>query len=252
MAKTMILTGASRGIGAATARAAAAAGMNLVLNARSADALETLASTLGENVSLVAGDVSDPEVCRSLVATARERFDGVHALINNAGILEPIGALDTVPGIEWEKNLRVNVLGPVLLSQAAIGELRRVRGTIINVSSGAAVKAVRGWSAYCTAKAALNHFTRMLAAEFAEVTSLAVSPGMTATDMQAEIRGRGKDRMPADEYRRFVDAYRAGQLRSPEAVARTLVRLSLEAPPDWSGEFITVDDPRIAALGGGT
>ena len=249
MNHTMIITGASRGIGAAVARAAVTRGMNVVLNARSGDALVALAQSLGgDKVVVVDGDVSNEATCAQIVNTAMDRFGGIDSLINNAGILQPVGALDTVSGEDWALNLRVNVLGPVLLSQAAVGALRKTRGRIINISSGAAVKAVRGWSAYCTSKAALNHFNRMLAAEYPEITSIAVSPGMTATDMQVMIRSEGKGRMPDAEHRRFVDAHEQGQLRAPEAVAETIVLLARAAPPEWSGDFVTVDDSRISAL----
>lgn len=248
---TLIVTGASRGIGAAVTRAAAGAGMKVVLNARSKDALTALSNALGDdNTAVVAGDVSEEETCRRIVASALERFGRIDALINNAGILEPVGTLDTISGDDWARSLRVNVLGPMLMSQAAIPALRQSRGRVINISSGAAVKAIRGWSAYCTSKAALNHFNRMLAAEFPEITSIAVSPGLTATDMQVMIRSEGRGRMPDEEYQRFVDAHERGELRTPEAVAGAVVKLARHAPPEWSGEFLAVDDPGIARLGG--
>ena len=251
MSKTMIVTGASRGIGASVATVAAAKGVNLILNARSQDALNGLARSLGVDTTrivVIAGDVSDEEVCDRIVRTAIERFGGIDVVVNNAGILEPIGALDTVTADEWVRNLMVNVAGPVLLSRRAVQFLRARHGCIINISSGAAVKAVRGWSAYCTSKAALNHFNRMLAAEYPEITAIAVSPGMTATDMQVMVREQGEGRMPPEEHQRFVDAHRSGELRSPDAVARIIVALGLSAPRDMSGEFVTVDDPRVTSL----
>jgi NAD(P)-dependent dehydrogenase (short-subunit alcohol dehydrogenase family) len=251
MSTTMIVTGASRGIGAAIARDAASAGVSLVLNARSGDALDDMADSLdldSARIATVAGDVGKDEVCERIVSAAMERFGRIHVVVNNAGILDPIGALDTVPAEDWVRNLVVNVAGPALLSRRAVPFLRESRGRIINISSGAAVKAVRGWSAYCTSKAALNHFTRALAAEYPEITAVAISPGMTATDMQLRIRQLGHGSMPRDEYRRFVDAHRRGELRSPEAVARAVVALSLNAPPELSGEFVTMDDPRVMSL----
>ncbi len=251
MSKTMIITGASRGIGAAIAREGLARGFNLVLNARASDALNSLANSLdisSKRIATVAGDVSNQEVCKRIVDSAVERFGDVDVLINNAGILEPVGPLHAVDGNEWVRNLMVNVAGPVLLTQCALFSLRRRRGCVINISSGAAVNAVRGWSAYCTSKAALNHFNRMLAAEYPEIVAIAVSPGMTATDMQATIREQGEGRMPKDEHRRFVDAHQKGELRSPQDVARAVVALSLNAPAELGGEFVTVDDPRVKAL----
>lgn len=251
MSKTMIITGASRGIGAATAREAWARGSNLVLNARSEDALDSLAKSLdisAARIAVVAGDISNQKVCRRIVDSAVDRFGGVDVLINNAGILEPVGPLHSVDATDWVRNLLINVAGPVLLTQCALFSLRRRRGCVINVSSGAAVKAVRGWSAYCTSKAALNHFNRMLSAEYPEIVAIAVSPGMTATNMQVTIRKRGEGRMPEDEHQRFLDAHEKGELRSPETVARAIVALGLNAPQKLNGEFVTVEDPRVEAL----
>ncbi len=251
MPPAMIVTGASRGIGAAIAREAAARSVDLVLNARSADALNALAKDLdpsGEHVACVPGDVSDKQTCARIVDTALKRFGGIDALINNAGVLEPVGYLHASDPDDWVQNLIVNVAGPVLLTRCAIESLRKRRGRVVNVSSGASVKTIRGWSAYCTSKAALNHFNRMIAAEYPEIVAVAVSPGMTATDMQLAIREKGGGRMPEDEHRRFVEAHRKGELRSPEEVARAIVAIGLGAGAALSGEFVTVDDPKVKAL----
>lgn len=251
MSKTMIVSGASRGIGAAIAAEASGKGINLVLNARSREPLEALSSSLAGGksaVAVVSGDVSSKEICEQIVGTAVERFGGIDVVVNNAGVLEPVGPLDAVDADEWVRNLMINVAGPVLLTRSALPSLRRRKGCVINISSGAAVKAVRGWSAYCTSKAALNHFNRMLSAEYPEITAVAVSPGMTATNMQVMIRERGAGGMPEDEHRRFVDAFEKGELRSPEMVARAIVAIALKPSADLNGEFVTVEDPRIAAL----
>lgn len=247
----MIITGASRGIGVAVAREAAAQNVNLVLNARSGAALASLSKELdasGKRVVTVVGDVSEKAVCAAIVRSAVDRFGGVDVLVNNAGILEPVGLLDAVDADDWVRNLMVNVAGPVLLAQRALKSLQERRGCVINISSGAAVRAVRGWSAYCVSKAALNHFNRMLSAEYPEITAVAVSPGITATDMQQMIREKGEGRMPEDERMRFVEAHRKGELRSPEAVARAIVALGVKAPPELNGEFVTVEDARIESL----
>lgn len=251
MSTTLIVTGASRGIGAAIARDAASRGISLVLNARSQDALDDFADSLDldpARLATVSGDVSEDDVCERIVGAAIEGFGRIDAVVNNAGILDPIGALDTVPAKDWVRNLIVNVAGPALLCRRSVPFLRESRGRIVNVSSGAAVKAVRGWSAYCTSKAALNQLTRMLAAEYPEITAIALSPGMTATEMQRKVRELGEEGMPPEEYQRFVDAYRQGELRAPEAVARAVVALAMSAPSKLSGEFLTVDDPRVESL----
>jgi NAD(P)-dependent dehydrogenase (short-subunit alcohol dehydrogenase family) len=113
------------------------------------------------------------------------------------------------------------------------------------VSSGAANLALETASAYCTAKAALNHFTRILAAEEPELTALAVRPGVVDTDMQAFLRSEGPRTMPHDQaayYRQLKDR---GELEPPEIPARSIAWLALYAPPEFSGMFLVYDDPRI-------
>lgn len=245
------ISGASRGIGAAAARLAGAAGCAVALNARSEEPLAALAAELragGTEVVTVAGDIAAPGVAAGLVAAACETFGGLDAVISNAGVLEPIGPLAECDPEALERALATNVIGGALLVRAALAPLRAAGGRLVAVSSGAAIKVVRGWAAYCAAKAAIDHLVRVVAAEEPEVTALSCSPGMTATGMQALIRERGAGRMPAEEHRRFLTAHREGRLRSPEDAARALVALALAAPREWSGELLVAGEERLEAL----
>ncbi len=250
----VLVTGASRGLGAATARALAGLSADLALTARSAEALEQVAAACrerGANVVVVAGDLTDPDLPGALVARAVEAFGRLDAVVNNAGVLDPIAPLAEADHARWSFNLRLNLLAPVLLIRAALPHLRARRGRVVNVSSGAAVRAVRGWGAYCAAKAALNHVTQVLAAEEPEVTALAFRPGVVDTAMQARIREAGRGGMPPEEHRRFVELHRQGALLSPEKPARSLAALALVAPAEWSGEFLAWDEPRVLELAAG-
>jgi NAD(P)-dependent dehydrogenase (short-subunit alcohol dehydrogenase family) len=114
------------------------------------------------------------------------------------------------------------------------------------VSSGAANLALESISAYCTAKAALNHFTRVLAVEEPELTALAVRPGVVDTDMQTFIRQEGPRAMPpdqADYYRQLKDR---GELEPAAIPARSIAWLALYAPREFSGRFLDYDDDRIS------
>ncbi len=247
----LILTGASRGLGEATAYEAARRGLRLVLNARDGTRLAQVAARcrgMGAATHIVVGDIGQPETATRLVETARHHFAALHAVVHNAGVLPPIAPVAQADPAAWEANWRTNFLGPVMLNAAALPLLRASRGRIVHVSTGAAVRPVPTWGAYATAKAALNHLTRILAREEPAVTTVAFRPGIVDTAMQATIREQGAGVMPPEEYARFVRYHEEGRLRPPEEIAPLLVALALHARPEWSGEFIAFDDPRLQAL----
>lgn len=249
--QTIIVTGASRGLGEAAARIAAQIGARVVLNARSADALERIAEEIreaGGEALAVPGDVSQPEVPPLLVETALARFGAVDALVNNAGVIEPIASAAEVPPEAFRDTLDINLIGPITLAQAALPHLRQRRGRIINVSSGAGVNPVRGWLAYCASKAALNMFNAVLAAEEQDVTAIALRPGLVDSSMQVVIRQTGADGMPPDEHGRFLRYHQQGDLHPPQDAGRALAVLALYAPPAWSGSFISWEDLSVQDL----
>ncbi len=251
MPPTVILTGASRGLGEATARILARAGARLVLNARSGGALRAVVESIresgGEAVA-VPGDISRPQVAQRLVERALERFGGLEAVVNNAATLEAMGPVARADPEAWRRSWAVNVLGPVMLTQAALVHLRSSCGRVINVSSGAAVHAIAGWAAYCADKAALNQFTAVLAEEEPQITAVAFRPGVVDTAMQAFIRQRGRELMPERVYAEFVRRFEAGELLPPEVPGRALAALALHAPAEWSGSFRAWDEPQVYAL----
>ena len=247
----LIITGASRGLGAATARRAAVLGAEIALLARSLPQLEAVAAEIrssGRRALSVQADVSQPEDCKRAVDEIVAHFQRVDGLINNAGRLGPVAPLAESPMDDWQKNLQINLVGPAILIQLALPYLRASNGRLINVSSGAAVNVTRGWSAYSAAKAGLNHLTRLLAAEETEITSLSFRPGVVDTDMQAEIRSDGARGMSAEEHARFLQYHANGELLSPEIPAHSLAWLALNAPHEWSGEFISWNDQRLAEV----
>ncbi len=252
MTSSILLTGASRGLGRAIALELARAGAHLTLNARSAQALAQVKAeveSLGGQAVVLAGDVSQPDVVERLVAAAVLAFGRVDAVINNAAVLEPLARIADSDPVAWQRNLAINVLGPYLMIQAALPYLRKAQpGRVINVSSGAAVRAMVGWSAYCSSKAALNMLTQVLAREEPGIVALAVRPGVVDTAMQAVLRRAGREAMESQVYQRFIDYHRQGQLLPAEVPARALAALALKAPLRWSGRFISWDDPEVQAL----
>jgi NAD(P)-dependent dehydrogenase (short-subunit alcohol dehydrogenase family) len=251
MKPTVIVTGASRGLGEAVGKSAANLGARVVLNARSILDLERVAREIhdrGGKALAVPGDVGKEADCHQIVETTIAKYGRIDALVNNAAIVEPIAPIAEANAEDWERSWSVNVLGPVLLTRLALPYLRENHGRVINVSSGAAEHAIAGSGGYCISKAALNHFNRVLAVEEEAITALAVRPGVVDTPMQTAIRVKGGAGMPADVYDRFVRFYEDGELLSPEIPGRTLAILALYAPADWSGDFLSWDEERVQEL----
>jgi NAD(P)-dependent dehydrogenase (short-subunit alcohol dehydrogenase family) len=180
---TAIVTGASRGLGLALARALAERGWRLVIDAREAVPLEAAVAGLPDVVSLP-GDVSDPGHRRALVEAAGERID---LLVNNASLLgpSPQPALADYPLDVLETVYRVNVIAPLALIQLALPRLSE-EARIVNVTSDAAVEPYEGWGGYGSSKAALEQLTAILAAEHPARRVYAVDPGDMNTRMHQE------------------------------------------------------------------
>ncbi len=192
--KTVIITGGSAGVGAATARSFAAAGANLMLVARGKKQLEEIAEELRDQtrVEIMAMDVADQEACASLFKKARFEFDGVHILINNAGH-HVRGRVDSIEADELGKMIDINLRAPVILSRLALPYIRESGGgAIINVGSLAGRTPVSGAATYSASKAGLRAFTYALADEIRDepIKLAVVSPGPVDTGfIMADLEG---------------------------------------------------------------
>lgn len=193
--KTVIITGASSGIGAAAARAFAAAGSNVVLAARNRKALEALADELGSNRALaVATDVTDRDQVEALVNATVERFGRLDIIVNNAGV-GLRGPIDTVDPADFERLFHVNLMGPLYGMQAAIRAMRKTGGgTIVNISSGTSrivVPFLGG--AYPALKRALEIMSDYARVQLAgeNIKVLVVLPYLTTTPFGANALGQG-------------------------------------------------------------
>lgn len=195
--KTVIITGASRGIGEATARYFARQGAHVVLAARTASVITEIAKDITDDAgtaSAFACDVTDYTAVAALVAHARETFGGVDVLINNAGLIEPIARLTDSDPDAWGRITDINYKGVYHGLRAVIPEMLEGKGgTIINISSGAATSALEGWSHYCSSKAAVLSLTRCADVEYHDlgINVIGLSPGTVATDMQVAIKKSG-------------------------------------------------------------
>lgn len=216
-----VISGASRGLGGALARAATAAGEQVLGIARGEAAA-------GESLRW---DLASPEgLYERLAACLDAAMLQSHpperwVLVNNAGLLGPIGSHYRAGDVT--RVMQVNLGAAILLSRCFVDRLAGSAAPkrIINLSSGAATRVIRGWSLYSASKAGLEHFGRCLAAEQAgaahPVDVLNLSPGVIDTDMQAQIRAAGDEGFP--DRQRFVDLHAHAALASPESVADSIL-----------------------------
>jgi NAD(P)-dependent dehydrogenase (short-subunit alcohol dehydrogenase family) len=195
--KVIIVTGASRGIGASASIALGKAGATVMLLARNgalaADVAQTIIAS-GGRAGAASCDVSDYAAFEALVAETESRFGRVDALINNAGVIEPIASIADSDPAEWARNVQINLVGAYNPIRALLPRMIEAGGgTIVNVSSGAAIRPLEGWSAYCSAKAGLAMLTQAIMVENPSngIRVFGFQPGTTDTDMQVTIRASG-------------------------------------------------------------
>lgn len=192
--KTVIITGASRGIGAAAAYLFAEKGANVALLARGGDDIARIAGEIGAKAVAIPCDVSRYWEVEEAVKKVVETFGGLDILINNAGILKPISTLAEADPEAWGHVIDVNIKGVFNGMRAAMPVMIGAGGgTILTVSSGAAHNALEGWSAYCTSKAGAAMLTRAAHLEGASqgLRVMGLSPGTVATQMQRDIKASG-------------------------------------------------------------
>ncbi len=184
-----IVTGGGRGFGRAIAETLAALGASVVIASRNAPELDLVANGIkkrGGKALAQTADVADERQVQELVLAAERWIGPPSILVNNAGVLDPVGPLAETSGASWLRNIAINVGGTYLVTRAVLpGMLDRDHGRIINISSGAADRASAGWSAYCAAKAAVDQLTRVLALEMegSGVTVCAFHPWLMETAM---------------------------------------------------------------------
>ena len=219
-----LITGGSKGLGLAVARALAARGWSVVADARHAASLTAALSGLPEAVA-VPGDVTDP-AHRAALAQAVARLGRLDLLMNNASRLgpSPQPQLRSYPLPELRRVYEANVIAPLALAQQLLPALAAAAGAIVNVSSDAATEPYPGWGGYGSAKAALDQLTAMLGAEETAVRCYAFDPGDMRTDLHQQA-------FPGEDI---------SDRPEPATVVPALLRLLDERPP--SGRY------RAAAL----
>jgi len=243
--RTVIVTGASRGIGAEVARGIVACGGGVVLVARSADALDELAASLAGPVAAVAGDVADTMVADAALDAA-EALGGLWGVVNNAGISPYYHPVIETPLSEWDEVLRVNLLGAAAFARAIGRALAEAGGggRIVNLSSIAGITGLPNIGPYNASKAALDALTRTLAVELGPVGVLcnSIAPGTIGTEM---VEGLMVANPALKE--RLVAKSPLGRIGTVDEAAWPIVFLLTDAASFITGQTLVVDGGRLAA-----
>ncbi|HCP81760.1 MAG TPA: short-chain dehydrogenase [Octadecabacter sp.] len=237
--KVVLITGASRGIGAASARAFADEGAKVALLARSGGQIAELAAEIGDAAIAIPCDVSSyDDVVRAIDETVKA-FGPLDVFIGNAGLLDPISHLAEADPEAWGKTIDVNLKGVFNGMRAAMPDMiKRGKGTIITISSGAAHGPVEAWSSYCSSKAGAYMLTRCADKEAREqgLRIMGLSPGTVATDMQRDIKASGINPISQLEWSDHIP---------PEWPARTLVWMCSDEADEFMGDDVSLRDESI-------
>lgn len=225
---TAIITGASRGIGEATARKLVEYGSNVVLCARSADDITRIANELGDKALAISCDVTQYHEVENAVAKTVAHFGGVNLLVNNAGTIDPIARIEDSNPNAWSGAIDVNLKGAYFCMRAVHAAMKDKGGVIVNISSGAATGALEGWSHYCASKAGLLSLTRCGHKEWQAqgIHVVGLSPGTVATEMQSSIKSSGINPVSQLDWSSHI---------SPEWVAEAVAWLTQDEAREFDG-----------------
>lgn len=236
-----LVTGAGRGIGAATVAALIAAGARIAVTARRKQDAEAVSRSFGLKAMALGCDVTESDCIAATIEAVTHSLGAPTILINNAGTVQPIGLLHETDPAAWATSIAANLTGAAAMARAVLpAMLATGAGTIINLSSGAAHRPLEGWSAYCAAKAGLAMLTQSLALEYGGkgIRAFGFSPGVVDTGMQGEIRASGMN--PVSQLPRE-------QLAGVSDPAKAIVYLCSTAGNDLVGREVDIRDAAFRA-----
>lgn len=239
----MAVTGASSGIGRATALEFTAEGASVVLVSRDQAALEDVAAQAGGPTAIVAADVTAADTPARVVSAAVERFGGLDILVNAAGIIGT-ASTDATPDELFDRMFAINVRAPFRLMREAFPQLKARGGNVVNVSSVNGLRAFAGVAVYCSSKAALDHLTRCAALDWAPhgVRVNCVNPGVTVTNLHR--RGGMDETRYAAFLERAKETHPLGRPGQAEEIAAAILFVASERAGWMTGDTIAVDGGR--------
>jgi benzil reductase ((S)-benzoin forming) len=241
-----LVTGASKGLGRALALLLAEQGHNVLALARSSSELESIEPLLVHHApksASVACDLSQPASIAAAVEAIAQHTHQLAGIVHNAGAIAPVKPMGDVDDASWALSIQVNLIGVQDLTQrlrSMLGGEKRSRVTVI--SSGASLRPIHSWSAYCVSKAGLDMWSRCLAEEGKNdnISSISVAPGVVDTGMQKEIRSVPSQDFPS--LQTFIDLHEEGHLVASETVAGQLLDLVTAHTMEQSGHRFDVRD----------
>jgi NAD(P)-dependent dehydrogenase (short-subunit alcohol dehydrogenase family) len=244
--KVAIVTGASSGIGRATAQAFARDHASVVAVGRDTAALNEVAAEIqraGGRCEVVAADVTADGAAAAIVHAATTAFGGIDVLVNAAGIIGS-GGIEATSDAMWDTMFAINVRAPFRLMREAAPHLVSRRGAIVNVSSVTGLRAFPGLAAYCASKSAVDQLTRCAALDFAPkgVRVNAINPGVVVTNLHR------RSGMAEDQYAKFLEhskeTHPLGRTGRPEEIAQLILFLASDRSGWITGETIAIDGGR--------
>jgi NAD(P)-dependent dehydrogenase (short-subunit alcohol dehydrogenase family) len=245
--RVAVVTGASSGIGRATALKLSAAGVSVLAVGRHAEGLAELAALAragdGVPIEALVADLTDPASAARIVDASESRFGGLDILINAAGIIG-MGTIETTTDESWERMLAVNTTAPFRLMHAAVPQLIERKGCVVNVSSVNGLRSFAGVLAYCVSKSALDQLTRCAALELAPkgVRVNAVNPGVTVTNLHRRA-GMGEDQYGAF-LERSKETHPLGRPGQADEIADLILFLASPRAAWITGETVSIDGGR--------
>lgn len=246
--RVMLVTGATSGMGRACVRALAAEGARVAAAGRRRERLDELAAECaarGGELLTLEGDVRDEATCERWVRETVARFGGLDGLVNAAGVLSGGSALDT-PSAEWDRIMDTNLRSVFLLTRAALPELARRKGAVVNLSSVGGLRPYPNLIAYCVSKAALDQLTRCTALDVAAqgVRVNAVNPGVVVTELHTVTKA-------VADYPAFLERGKAthpiGRVGTAEEVASLILYLLSDEAGWITGATYSIDGGRALA-----
>jgi NAD(P)-dependent dehydrogenase (short-subunit alcohol dehydrogenase family) len=246
--RVALVTGASSGIGRATARALGAEGARVVCAGRRRERLDEVVAAIiagGGEAIAITGDVCEEGIADRFVRAAVERFGNLDHLVNAAGILGN-GSVSATPPEEWDRMMDINLRSIYLFLRAAAPELAKRKGSVVNLSSVAGIRPYAGLVGYCVSKAALDMLTRCAALDFASqgVRVNAVNPGVVVTELHTVTNA-------VPDYAGFLERSKTthplGRVGQPEEIA-ALILFLLSDEAGWiTGATHSIDGGRALA-----
>jgi NAD(P)-dependent dehydrogenase (short-subunit alcohol dehydrogenase family) len=238
--KRVLVTGATRGIGRATAELFHAGGATVAVNGRRQEDVEAVIAALGgKRLTAAAGDLSRPGAPQQVVEAAAGAMGGLDVLVNNAGVFRQ-GRMESFDEAEWDSTFAINLKAAYFAIQAALPHLRQAGGNIVNVASESGLQGNVECAVYCATKGGMVNMTRALALEFApEVRINCVCPGSVDTDMIAEEAERSGD---AAGYLESLEAnYPLRRMARPGEIAEAIAYLASPAAAYITGSALSID-----------